>query len=100
MITPELVDVIEKIIESKLLEVHTSLPCIVESVDTTTKTVSVVPQLELVLEDKDGNLNSEELPKLENVPIGIDKTNSGFFMAFPGILAVLLGFFMFCLVNK
>lgn len=83
MITPELTEVIEKIIESKLLDVHTSLPCIVESVNSATKTVSVVPQIKRILEDKDGNLNSEALPKLENIPIAIQKTNAGFFIALP-----------------
>lgn len=56
-------------IEARLLDVHVSLPVVVESYDPETGTVEVVPLLKRVLEDDDGKPVTEELPKLPPMPV-------------------------------
>lgn len=78
MIKPELAEIIEKAIENRLIDVHTGLPCRVESVDLAAQTVEVVPQLKRPLENEAGEFTLEVLPKLDNVPIAVWRTSTKF----------------------
>lgn len=68
MITPEDAQVILEAIDSALIDVHTSLPAVVVKYNTTTKAVDLELQTKRVLETEDGDLKTEELPNLLNVP--------------------------------
>jgi len=83
MISPEQVEVIESIIESKLIEINIGLPCIVENVDIVNKTVDVSLQIKRVIENTVGDMVTEKLPKLDAIPIGISLTSEGYFFSLP-----------------
>lgn len=79
MITPSDVQVIETIVRNILFDVQTSMPVKVESVDWAAKTVTCIPQIKRLVEDKEGNITTEDpITKLTNIPIGIQRTASQF----------------------
>lgn len=81
-ITPTTAEVILEAIESRLIDVHTSLPGRIESYDETTQTADIKIELKRMVEDEDSKFTTEELPKLPNVPICFPRSAS-FFISFP-----------------
>lgn len=64
-------EVLESFWDLKTNDVNISLPAIVESVDTTLNTVT----LKMGIKTKyDGEMSSEELPKVQDVPIALPRT--------------------------
>lgn len=76
--TPELVDVLEEAISSRLLDVHVALPARVVSYDAAQQTVSVELGVHRVLETDEGEPVAEKLPILQNVPVSFHRVASGF----------------------
>lgn len=70
-ITPTLAKLIDMSIDRKLLNLHTMLPGIVQSVDYTKKTVTVTPALKRKYTDG----TTLEVPPIANVPIGYIQTS-------------------------
>lgn len=79
-----LAELIHMVIDSRLIDVHVSLPAKVESYDASTQTVSVTPMINRMVPDGDTppNYVSEKLPKLADVPVAQPR-GGGFFAAFP-----------------
>lgn len=66
---PDFAEVIRLAIDSRLLDLHVSLPCRVEAYDSTNQTVDVLPMVRRAITDSQGNTQHEELPILPNVPV-------------------------------
>lgn len=79
---PTLTEIVRLAIESKLLDVHVSLPCRVESYDPATITVEALPMVRRAIEDADGKIQHEELPPIPNVPV-LFPSSSAFSGAWP-----------------
>lgn len=77
-ITPDLSEVILAAIDSRLLDVHTMIPCKVEAFSTAAQTVDVLPQIKRLLEKADGSLEPEALPKLGNIPVAFPQAGGNF----------------------
>jgi len=67
--TPELSEIIEQAIESRLFDMHTGLPAKVNSFNASKQTCSVVPLLKRVFLDENNEELVQEMPTIENVPI-------------------------------
>lgn len=84
-------------IDSRVKELHTSLPGIIESFDAATQTVTIQPAVKRVFKTTDGastTLIPTALPKLINVPIQYPR-GGGFSLTFP-IHAGDEGLIIFC----
>jgi len=81
-ITPTDAEILTEAIESKLLDVHTALPGVIQKYDATTQTADIQIQLKRVLLNDNEELVSEDLPVLPNVPIAFPRS-SNFFISFP-----------------
>jgi hypothetical protein len=81
-ITPELAEVIEVALESKMLDVHTSIPGVIQTYDPVTQTASVELQIQRALENEDGEIVFESLGVLQNVSVVFPRTKK-YFMSFP-----------------
>lgn len=81
-VTPELSEVIASAIESRLVDLHTALPCVIDSYDDAAQTVACTPLLSRVLENADGTLATEKLPSLVNVPVAFPRS-AAFVFRFP-----------------
>ena len=64
------------------MDVHTCFPARVESYDAPSQTCEVTPQISRHLEDGQGGVVPEALPKLADVPVLFPRCGS-FFMSFP-----------------
>lgn len=80
--TPADAEVIEDAITSRLIDVHVSLPGIVQSYDAALQTATIELGVRRVLETDAGAQVTETLPLLENVPVAFARTAS-FFVSFP-----------------
>lgn len=80
--SPDLGTMIGQAIDSRLVDVHTSMPGRVESYDRVTQTASIRPQLKRVLRRRDGTRVAEELPVIPSVPVRFPRV-AGFFIHFP-----------------
>lgn len=79
--SPTLAEVIRGAIESRLLDVHTSIPGKVVTYDPTTQTADVQPTVRRALSLEDG-VEHEDLPIIPNVPVGWMR-GGGFGFQFP-----------------
>lgn len=79
--SPTLAEVIRGAIESRLLDVHTSIPGKVVTYDPTTQTADVQPAVRRALSLEDG-VEHEDLPIIPNVPVGWMR-GGGFSFQFP-----------------
>ena len=79
---PTLSQVLNQAISNRLLDLHTALIARVESYDAAKQQVSVSPVLKRVLPNLDGELVSEQLPVLSDVPVLFPRAG-GFFISFP-----------------
>jgi hypothetical protein len=82
-ITPELTEVLEIAIESRLLDVHTSIPGVIQTYDASTQTATVELQIRRPLEgETEGEIVLEDLPVLQNVRVVFPRTKK-FMVTFP-----------------
>lgn len=80
--TPDLAEVIEEALESRLLDVHVALPGRVVTYDASTQTAQIELGVHRVLTTEDGAPVPETLPLLENVPVAFPRA-AGSFLSFP-----------------
>ncbi len=81
-ITPELAEIIADAIDDRLIDLHTSLPGVIQTYDETTQTATIEIQLQRLLEKADGTLTGETLPVIQNVPVWSYRT-AKFFLSLP-----------------
>lgn len=67
---PSLAETLETIIESRLLDVHVSLPGKIKSYNPATQTADVEPMVQRPVPADDGSTVYEDLPTLPNVRVG------------------------------
>lgn len=79
MTTEELLNLI---LDHRLRELHTAIPCRVESYDASKQTCDALPMLKMQTPDGQGGYTSEALPVLPNVPVAFPR-GGGFFVSFP-----------------
>ena len=80
--TRSLAEVIDLAISARLAGLHTHLPARVERYDPATQLADVVPCLLARFEDDDGNVSSQPMPVLTNVPV-VFPGAGGFRITFP-----------------
>lgn len=66
---PTLAELVERALESRLADVHVSMPGIVVAYDAATQTADVQPALRRVVLSTDDDPIAEDLPILRNVPV-------------------------------
>ncbi len=79
---PTEAELIREAIDSRLLDVHTALPGIVEKYDPTTQTADVRLAVKRALDSSSGNTEHEDIPVIPNVPVGWF-ASGGFAMQLP-----------------
>lgn len=79
---PTLGEVIRVGIASQLMDLHVSLPAVVDAYDASKQTVDVVPLLMFPVVDGQGNVTAQALPKLSGVPV-VFPGGGGLRMTFP-----------------
>lgn len=82
MIEPTLVELLRRAIDSRIADVHVSLPGIVKSYDADKQVADIVPAVRRVLFNDDGDPVEEELAVLQNVPVEWPG-GGGFYLHFP-----------------
>jgi len=80
--TPDLAEVIDDALESRLLDLHVALPGRVQSYDAATQTAQIELGVHRVLVTEDGDPVPETLPILESVPVAFPRA-AGAFLSFP-----------------
>lgn len=80
--TPDLAEVIEDAIESRLLDVHVALPGRVRTYDAAAQTAQIELGVRRVLETDAGAPVAESMPILENVPVAFPRGFNAF-LTFP-----------------
>ena len=91
-IEPSEEDLIRAHIEHALHQVHTAMPCRVQSYDPALQVVDLVPLVRCAVHDPDGGITHEDYPVLPCVPVVFPRT-SDHFIAFaiqPGDMGVAL----------
>ena len=73
--TPDLYEIVSNIVESRLVDLHTSMPCEVVSYDDSTGYVSVQPSIKKKYIDKESPI---DLPVIPNVPVAFYRTKNAF----------------------
>lgn len=81
-VEPELSEVIREAISSRLLDVHTALPAVVESYDAAAQTCTAQPVVSRTVFDDAGEPQQERLPSIQNVPVKWQR-GGGFFATMP-----------------
>jgi hypothetical protein len=82
MSEPTTAEVISAAIESRLLDLHTSMPAKVVVYNPLTQTVDAQPMIRRAIEKKDGSIAHEAIPVVMNVPV-MWLRGGGFSMRFP-----------------
>lgn len=77
--TPSLATLIREAIESRLVDVHTSIPARVQTYDAGAQTADVRPELRRVVRRADGTRASEDLPVIPCVPVQFLSAGDFFF---------------------
>jgi hypothetical protein len=95
MTTPTDAEIIFEAIDSRLLDVHTAIPCKVLSYNNSDQTADLQPQVKRAIRDENGNITSEALPILPDVPIAFPRSKD-FFISFP----VSEGDFVLCIFSE
>lgn len=80
--SPELATVIRDAMTTRLVDVHTGIPAIVESYDNDAQTANVRPELSRIVRDGAGVRRTEELPVIPCVPV-VFLSAGPFFISFP-----------------
>jgi hypothetical protein len=81
-ITPELAEVIAAAIDDQLIDVHVSLPGVVQSYNSATQTATIELQVRRALTDDNDQIIFEDLPVIQNVPVCFPRS-SVYFVSFP-----------------
>ena len=81
-VDPTFVEVIREAITSRLLDVHTAIPAVVQSYDASTQTCEATPVVARTVFDEDGEKVQEELPAISNIPV-VWPRGGGFFATLP-----------------
>lgn len=91
-IEPSEEDLIRAHIEHALAQVHTAMPCRVQSYDPTLQVVDLVPLVRCAVHDPDGGITHEDYPVLPCVPVVFPRTTDHFiaFAIQPGDMGVAL----------
>lgn len=76
------VEAMQLILDGRQVGVWTALPCIVNSVDFTTMTISAQPTIQAAVSDQNGNVRLVNLPLLPDVPI-VFPSAGGFTITMP-----------------
>jgi hypothetical protein len=95
MTTPTDAEIIFEAIDSRLLDVHTAIPCKVLSYNNSDQTADLQPQVKRAIRDENGNITSEALPILPDVPIAFPRSKD-FFISFP----ISEGDFVLCIFSE
>ena len=82
MTTPDFTEALRRVIESRLLDVHTALPGRVEAYDAATQTADIQPMIKNVVADPDGAELEEAFPIIPAVPVRFPR-GGGYFLVFP-----------------
>lgn len=67
--------------DSAMLDVHTALPCKVDSYDPTTQTVDVKPLIKRSIPKADGTFIHESLPTIPGIPLALPRWGTWFMSA-------------------
>lgn len=67
--TPTYTETLAAILDSRIADVHTALPCEVVSYTSGSQTVSVRPMVRRPVKVRGGTIRQEDLPVLQNVPV-------------------------------
>jgi hypothetical protein len=95
-ITPNLAQVLQKVLESRLSDLHVALPGRVERYDHTTQTADVQPQLRRLVEAGEAAKDLEEsLPVIPDVPVMFPRSGE-FFLSMP----IQVGDFVLLVFNE
>lgn len=91
-IEPSEEDLIRAHIEHALRQVHTAMPCRVQSYDPALQVVDLVPLVRCAVHDPDGGITHEDYPVLPCVPVVFPRTTDHFiaFAIQPGDMGVAL----------
>ncbi len=81
-ITPTTAEMLDEILTSRLIDVHTALPGTVTLFNILLQTVNVELGVRRILQTEAGGQVSEDLPILQNVPVGQPRNND-FYISFP-----------------
>lgn len=81
-VEPTLAELLRRALDSRIADVHVSMPGIVRSYDAAKQVATVQPAVKRVLLDDDGEQVEEDFPPLQNVPV-IWPGGGGFYMHFP-----------------
>lgn len=79
---PSLAEVISSAIESRLLDVHVSVPGRVQSYDSARQVADVLPMIRRAIDSEEGRTVHEQLPVIPNVPVGWPQ-GGGYGLQFP-----------------
>lgn len=81
-VTPSMAELIRRAIDSRLVDVHTSIPGRVEAYDEATQTVDVAPQIKRAIRTDAGAKVLEDLPVIPSVPVAFLRAGA-FFITVP-----------------
>lgn len=80
--TPREAELWRRILDARLLEVHTALVCRVETFDAAAQTVDCKPMVKAIVRTRDGQELEESYPLLRSVPVAFLR-GGGYFAACP-----------------
>lgn len=80
--TPTLAQVIRRVFDLRLRDVHTALPAKVDSYDADKQTVDATPQVQLYTREEDGTDVAKPLPRITKCPV-VFPGAGGFRLTFP-----------------
>lgn len=91
-VEPSEEDLIRAHIEHALAQVHTAMPCRVQSYDAALQVVDLVPLVRCAVHDPDGGITHEDYPVLPCVPVVFPRTTDHFiaFAIQPGDMGIAL----------
>lgn len=78
----EMADVMRRLFEAQLRDVHTAMPAQVLDYDSVKQTVDVQPMIKELIQDPDGTKAVFSYPRIYSVPVVFPR-NSNFFLSFP-----------------
>lgn len=81
-VTPTTAEMLDAVLTSRLIDVHTMLPATVTLFNIALQTVNVELGVRRILETETGDQVSEDLPALQNIPVAQPRTND-FYVSFP-----------------
>lgn len=80
--TPSLAELLRRVIDSRLVDVHTSIPGKILAYDADTQEATVAPQVKRAYTDEEGAREVEDLPAIPGVPVVFPRAG-GYRVTFP-----------------